>query len=55
LLSLWTDEKKEEILKYSPAWSPIIPLNNSYHVTDDVGVSPDNKNKTKQDLASSAH
>jgi hypothetical protein len=32
---------------------PIISLNISYHVTDDVGVSPDNKNKLTQDLASS--
>jgi hypothetical protein len=43
LLSLWIDEKKEEILKYSPAWSPIIPFHISYHVTDDVYVSPDKK------------
>jgi hypothetical protein len=47
--------KKKYLNIHSPACSPIIPLNISFHVTDDVGVSPDNKNKMTQDLASSAH
>jgi len=53
LLSLWIDEKKEEKLKYSPAWSPIIPLYITYHVTDDVYVSPDNKKKARLGFFSS--